>query len=56
LRRLIDAHGIKPHLWIDDHPTTWKQRTVARGQLWPDRCDREVTTPIRNGDRDTALA
>ena len=46
LRRLIDAHGIEPHLWIDDRPTTWKQRIVARGQLRPDRCDREVTTPI----------
>jgi D-beta-D-heptose 7-phosphate kinase/D-beta-D-heptose 1-phosphate adenosyltransferase len=46
LRRLIDAHNIEPHLWIDDRPTTWKQRIVARGQLRPDRCDREVTTPI----------
>jgi bifunctional ADP-heptose synthase (sugar kinase/adenylyltransferase) len=47
LRRLLDAQGIEPHLWIDDRPTTWKQRIVARGQLRPDRCDREVTTPIR---------
>ena len=46
LRRLIDAHGIEPHLWIDDRPTTWKQRIVTRGQLRPDRCDREATTPI----------
>lgn len=46
LRRLIDKHDIEPHLWIDDRPTTWKQRIVARGQLRPDRCDREVTTPI----------
>ena len=46
LRRLIDGHDIEPHLWIDDRPTTWKQRIVARGQLRPDRCDREVTTPI----------
>ncbi|MCA9119244.1 MAG: hypothetical protein H6822_22510 [Planctomycetaceae bacterium] len=46
LRRLIDAHGIEPHLWIGDRPTTWKQRIVARGQLRPDRCDREVTMPI----------
>ena len=22
LRRLIDAQGIEPHLWIDDRPTT----------------------------------
>lgn len=48
LQRLIDAHGIEPHLWIDDRPTTWKQRIVARGQLRSDRCDREVTTPISN--------
>jgi len=46
LRHLIDAQGIEPHLWIDDRPTTRKQRIVARGQLRPDRCDREVTTPI----------
>jgi len=46
LRRLIDMHDIEPHLWIDDRPTTWKQRVVARGQLRPDRCDREVTTAI----------
>lgn len=45
LRRLIDAQGIEPHLWIDDRPTTWKQRIVTRGQLRPDRCDREATTP-----------
>ena len=48
LRRLIDGHNIDPHLWIDDRPTTWKQRIVARGQLRPDRCDREVMTPIGN--------
>lgn len=46
LRRLIDAHGIEPHLWIDDRPTTWKQRIVTSGQLRPDRCDREATTRI----------
>lgn len=46
LRRLIDEHNIEPHLWIENRPTTWKQRIVARGQLRPDRCDREVTTPI----------
>ena len=46
LRRLIDRHGIEPHLWIENRPTTWKQRIVARGELRPDRCDREVTTPI----------
>ena len=46
LRRLIDTHEIEPHIWIDDRPTTWKQRIVVRGQLRPDRCDREVTTPI----------
>lgn len=43
---MFDAHNIEPHLWIDDRPTTWKQRIAARGQLRPDRCDREVTTPI----------
>lgn len=48
LRRLIDKHNIEPHLWVDDRPTTWKQRIVARGQLRPDRCDREVTTPIND--------
>ncbi len=48
LQQLITDHGIEPHLWIDDRPTTWKQRIVARGQLRPDRCDREVTTPISN--------
>lgn len=46
LRRLIARHKIEPHLWIDDRPTTWKQRIVTRGQLRPDRCDREATTPI----------
>ena len=46
LRRLIEGHNIEPHLWIDNRPTTWKQRIVARGQLRPDRCDREVTAPI----------
>lgn len=46
LQQLIANHGIEPHLWIDDRPTTWKQRIVARGQLRPDRCDREVTAPI----------
>ena len=51
LQQLIADHGIEPHLWIDDRPTTWKQRVVARGQLRPDRCDREVTTPI--GDNST---
>ena len=46
LQRLIEKHDIEPHLWVDDRPTTWKQRIVARGQLRPDRCDREATTPI----------
>jgi len=46
LQQLIVDNGIDPHLWIDDRPTTWKQRIVARGQLRPDRCDREVTTPM----------
>ena len=46
LQQLIESHGIEPHLWVDDRPTTWKQRIVARGQLRPDRCDRELTTPI----------
>ncbi len=46
LRCLIDSHGIESHLWIDDRPTTWKQRIVTRAQLRPDRCDREVTTPV----------
>ena len=46
LQRLIEKHEIEPHLWIDDRPTTWKQRIVARGLLRPDRFDREVTTPI----------
>jgi D-beta-D-heptose 7-phosphate kinase/D-beta-D-heptose 1-phosphate adenosyltransferase len=46
LQQLIADHDIEPHLWIDDRPTTWKQRIVARGQLRPDRCDREVTTPM----------
>lgn len=46
LQQLIESHGIEPHLWVDDRPTTWKQRIVARGLLRPDRCDREVTTPI----------
>ncbi len=46
LLRLLDAHRIEPHVWIDDRPTTWKQRIVARGQLRPDRCDLEVTTPV----------
>jgi D-beta-D-heptose 7-phosphate kinase/D-beta-D-heptose 1-phosphate adenosyltransferase len=45
-QQLIADHGIEPHLWIDGRPTTWKQRIVARGQLRPDRCDREVTTLI----------
>ena len=48
LQQLIAGHDIEPHLWIDDRPTTWKQRIVARGLLRPDRCDREVTTPIGN--------
>lgn len=46
LRELLDVHGIESHLWTDCRPTTWKQRIVARGQLRPDRCDREVTTPV----------
>ena len=46
LLQLLDTHGIEPHVWIDDRPTTWKQRIVSRGRLRPDRCDREVTTPI----------
>lgn len=46
LQRLIDSHGIEAHLWIDDRPTTWKQRIVTRGQVRPDRCDREVTTAV----------
>jgi rfaE bifunctional protein kinase chain/domain len=46
LQQLIQQYGIEPHLWLDERPTTWKQRIVARGQLRPDRCDREVTTPI----------
>ena len=46
VRRLLHSHEIALHLWTDDRPTTWKQRIVARGQLRPDRCDREVTTPI----------
>jgi len=48
LQQLIADHDIEPHLWIDDRPTTWKQRIVAHGQVRPDRCDREVTTPISN--------
>lgn len=46
LEQAIVAHGIESHLWIDDRPTTWKQRIVTRGQLRPDRCDREATTPV----------
>jgi rfaE bifunctional protein kinase chain/domain len=46
LRQLIDEHGIKPHVWTSNRPTTWKQRIVTRGQLHPDRCDFETTTPI----------
>ena len=46
LRKLLDAHGIESHVWVDRRPTTWKQRIVARGRLRPDRCDREVTTPV----------
>lgn len=46
LQRLIESQAIEPHLWIDDRPTTWKQRIAVREQLRPDRCDREVTTPI----------
>jgi D-beta-D-heptose 7-phosphate kinase/D-beta-D-heptose 1-phosphate adenosyltransferase len=46
LLRLLDSHNIQPHVWIDDRPTTWKQRIVTRGQLRPDRCDREVTSPV----------
>ena len=37
LQELIADHDIEPHLWIDERPTTWKQRIVARGQLRPDR-------------------
>jgi len=48
LQKLIADHDIEPHLWLDDRPTTWKQRIVAHGQLRPDRCDHEVTTPIGN--------
>ncbi|MCA9120064.1 MAG: D-glycero-beta-D-manno-heptose-7-phosphate kinase [Planctomycetaceae bacterium] len=48
LQQLIESHGIEPHLWIDDRATTWKQRIIARGQLRPDRCDREVTKPVNN--------
>lgn len=46
LQRMIVDHGIERHLWIEDRPTTWKQRIVARGQLRPDRCDRKVMTSI----------
>jgi D-beta-D-heptose 7-phosphate kinase/D-beta-D-heptose 1-phosphate adenosyltransferase len=46
LLQLLDDYAIEPHIWIDDRPTTWKQRIVTRGQLRPDRCDREVTTPV----------
>lgn len=46
LRELLDVHGIESHVWVDRRPTTWKQRIVTRGQLRPDRCDREVTTPV----------
>lgn len=31
IQQLIADHDIEPHLWIDDRPTTWKQRIVARG-------------------------
>jgi D-beta-D-heptose 7-phosphate kinase / D-beta-D-heptose 1-phosphate adenosyltransferase len=48
LRQLIDEHDIKPHVWTADRPTTWKQRIVTRGQLRPDRCDFETTTPIES--------
>ncbi|MBP89629.1 MAG: hypothetical protein CMJ64_23445, partial [Planctomycetaceae bacterium] len=43
--RLVEEHDIESYVLIDDRPTTWKQRIVTRGQLRPDRCDREVTTP-----------
>ncbi|MDP6720461.1 MAG: PfkB family carbohydrate kinase [Pirellulaceae bacterium] len=46
LRRRVEEHDIESHVLIDDRPTTWKQRIVTHGQLRPDRCDREVTTPI----------
>ncbi len=46
LRTLLNSHGIESHLGVDHRPTTWKQRIVTRGQLRPDRCDREVTTPV----------
>ncbi len=49
LRQLLDDHGIESHVWVDRRPTTWKQRIVTRGQLRPDRCDREVTTPVGDG-------
>jgi D-beta-D-heptose 7-phosphate kinase/D-beta-D-heptose 1-phosphate adenosyltransferase len=55
LRQLLDHHGIESHLSVDHRPTTWKQRIVARGQLRPDRCDREVTTPI-HGEAEQFLA
>jgi D-beta-D-heptose 7-phosphate kinase/D-beta-D-heptose 1-phosphate adenosyltransferase len=48
LRELLAAHGIESHVWVDRRPTTWKQRIVTRGQLRPDRCDREVTTPVND--------
>jgi D-beta-D-heptose 7-phosphate kinase/D-beta-D-heptose 1-phosphate adenosyltransferase len=55
LLQLLNDYGIEQHIWIDDRPTTWKQRIVARGQLHPDRCDREVTTPV-NKDAERFLS
>lgn len=55
LLQSLDTHDIEPHIWVDDRPTTWKQRIVARGQLRPDRCDREVTTPV-NKDAERFLS
>lgn len=46
LQELLDVHGIESYVWVDCRPTTWKQRIVTRGQLRPDRCDRDVTTPV----------
>ena len=46
LRQLLHSHGIESHIWTDERPTTWKQRIVARGQLRPDRYDRESTELI----------
>ena len=45
LLAMLPEHNITPHIWRDDRPTTWKQRIVTRGQVRPDRCDREVVSP-----------